>query len=112
MMILRQNPETGYWTDSDHDGVTLRNVHSPTSCESRGCAVHNHPTNHRLKDAPMNWREDRGILERICEHGVGHPDIDSALYLDSIGAGYQNIHACHFEGPYSTKSCCGYEDWV
>lgn len=97
-MILRENPATGFMTDAhDEDGTfiaTMINVHNPNACAGRGCAIHNHPSDHPLKDAPMIWKNARGILERLCQHGVGHPDYDSALYLTSIGAEAQNIHAC------------------
>ena len=98
-MILSQNEETGYWTYFFKEDLVLGNVHDPKLCAGRGCAIHNHPSNHRLNDAPLNWRGDRGILERICKHGIGHPDHDSALYLDSIGQGFENIHGC--------DGCCG-----
>ena len=92
-MILKQDIKTGYWTK--FDGLfSLTNVHNPKLCEGRGCAIHNHPSNHRLKDAPLNWREDRGILERICVHGCGHPDFDSAAYLETVGQGAENVHGC------------------
>lgn len=94
-MRLLQDIKTGYWINLEY-GQTLKNVHDPALCADRGCAIHNHPSEHRLMNAPLNWREDRGILERICEHGVGHPDYDSALYLDSIGESVQNIHGCDF----------------
>ena len=103
-MYLHQNVKTGFWTscyskNEEYVGE-LRNVHSPLACIGpRGCAIHNDPTNHALKDAPLFWREDRGILERICEHNVGHPDLDSALYLTSIGQGIENSHTC--------DGCCG-----
>lgn len=93
MAILHKNPETGFWTLFE-GGYSLVNVHSEKACLGRGCAVHDRPSEHNLKDAPMNWREDRNILERICPHGIGHPDKDSALYLESIGQGHQNVHGC------------------
>ena len=93
----------GDWTEvRDRDGNvvgSLTRTHRVSACAGRGCAIHNHPSDHPLMDAPLNWRDDRGILERICEHGVGHPDHDSALYLSSIGLGIQNIHGC--------DGCCG-----
>lgn len=92
-MILHQNPVTNHWTDFG-EGIALGNVHSGWACEGRGCAIHSHPSDHRLNAAPLNWREDRGILERICKHGVGHPDHDAATYLVSIGQGFENIHGC------------------
>lgn len=98
-MILKQNSNTGYWTschtaEGEYVGE-LRNTHFPQACAGpRGCAIHNKPTNHALKEATLYWREDRGILERICEHNVGHPDHDSALYLESIGDEAENVHTC------------------
>lgn len=102
-MILYQDKATGYWTRFHYEDMALGNVHDPKLCAGRGCAIHNHPSNHRLNTAKLNWREDRGILERICTHGIGHPDHDSALYLESIGQGFENVHGC--------CGCCGsYED--
>lgn len=73
----------------------LENVHPTTACAgAEGCAIHNRPSDHPLKDAPLFWRQDRGILERQCEHGVGHPDADAAKYLTSIGREFENIHGC------------------
>lgn len=92
-MILSRNHETGYWTEGP-DGHQLKNVHDPMLCMGRACAIHNRPSNHRLKKAPLNWRVDRGILERICVHNIGHPDADAALYHESIGQGVQNVHGC------------------
>lgn len=92
-MILSQNKETGYWTEFKNRGA-MRNVHNPDLCSDRGCAIHNHPSKHDLSEAPLNWRGDRSILERICKHGIGHPDLDAAKFLRSIGQEYQNIHGC------------------
>ena len=98
MAILNKNPKTGYWTEAEEFG-RLMFVHSPSDCEGRGCAIHDHPSDHPLKDAPMNWREDRNILERICEHGIGHDDYDSVVYLRSIGSRDAGYHGC--------DGCCG-----
>lgn len=113
-MILSQDRGTGWWTllrtqrRTRYEPVgearllgRLLNVHDPSACASApGCAIHDRPSDHPLKEAPLNWREDRGILERICHHGVGHPDRDSAAYLTSIGEDNQNIHGC--------DGCCVY----
>jgi hypothetical protein len=93
MGYLTQNKKTGYWTELG-GGYQLTNVHDPALCADSGCGIHNHPSDHPLKDAPLLWRTDRGILERVCEHGVGHSDADSAEYLRSIGLGYENTHGC------------------
>ena len=56
----------------------LINVHSKKTCKGNYCCIHN-PSQHALIDAPQHWREDRGIMERICEHGIGHPDFDQIM---------------------------------
>jgi len=94
-MLLSQDPETGWWVlFESHPEYRLGNTHDPKLCADRGCAIHNHPTPHRLSKAPLNWRSDRNILERICEHGVGHPDYDAALYQQTIGRAFENVHGC------------------
>ena len=46
------------------------------------CCIHN-PSDHHMRTWPQHWRDDRGIMERICEHGCGHPDPDDKS-LDRI----------------------------
>lgn len=76
------------------DGGVLRNVHPESvDCYKFGCVMHSPSATHMV-DWPLNWREDRGIMERICEHGTGHPDLDSADWLTRLGQGFQNIHGC------------------
>ena len=41
-------------------------------------------TNHSMRGFPQLWREDRRIMERICPHGVGHPDPDDVLNQDRV----------------------------
>lgn len=47
-----------------------------------------------MKTWPQNWREDKGVMERICPHGVGHPDPDDAAYLIKMDRAYLTIHGC------------------
>lgn len=100
-MLIRYNPDDGKTYEGSYNPagrfIALKGyyfaTHSPEACEGRNCCIHN-PSEHRLSSAPLNWRGDRKIMERICEHGIGHPDFDSAQYLSSIGKGYENVHAC------------------
>ncbi len=61
------------------------------------CAVHN-PSDHHMKTWPQHWREDRCFMERICPHGVGHPDPDHMAYIrtkfheDDVAA--EGMHGC------------------
>jgi hypothetical protein len=57
------------------------------------------PSTHKMRHWEMLWRDDRALLERICEHGVGHPDPDQIAYLrkrlDNNNYAYeQSIHGC------------------
>lgn len=50
-------------------------VHHESLCRMGFCSVHR-PSVHPLASAPLYWRSDRRIMERVCEHGIGHPDPD------------------------------------
>lgn len=71
-------------------------VHSPDRCGGETCVMHN-PSQHAMREWPMHLRET-GLVERICEHGVGHPDPDSAAFFDNHGPlgsrGSWTIHGC------------------
>lgn len=58
-------------------------VHPESKCEGEACCVH-HPSDHPLATAPLNWRADRWLMERICKHGVGHPDPDDIAFKQRI----------------------------
>lgn len=92
--FLIQDPDTGYYTKVANSDAQLIRVHSPGVCADRGCAIHNHPSDHPLNEAPLTWENDTYRLARICHHQVAHPDVDSAVYLRSIGADHLNIHTC------------------
>ena len=69
-------------------------VHSKEDCLGDYCCIHN-PSDHHMKDWPTHWREDRGLMERICEHKVGHPDPDDVAYQMSKGANKAiTVHGC------------------
>jgi len=57
------------------DWSRLRNVHAPTVCAGRPCVVHN-PSDHHMRSWDQVWCQRKGIVERQCPHGVGHPDPD------------------------------------
>jgi len=69
-------------------------VHNKEKCEGQYCCIHN-PSDHVLVHSPTHWRSDRGIMERICEHGVGHPDPDDTAFRRREGLGdADGIHGC------------------
>lgn len=62
------------------------------TCE-KSCVIHN-PTPHHMQHWALHWRADRGIFERICPCGIGHPDPDQHPYWDSTGRDHEKIHGC------------------
>ena len=63
--------------------------HDELSCCGDFCTLHNR-SDHSMRSFPQKWRSDRGLMERICEHGVGHPDPDE-IQLDKNG---RSLHGC------------------
>lgn len=76
--------------------VVLRNVHTKAKCAGERCVIHNQ-SDHHMKTWPLHWRADRGIFERICSHGIGHPDPDQFDYLRLLGLD---------EGTHGCDGCC------
>lgn len=86
--------------DRKKDGI---NYHRKKDCKGQVCIFHN-PTQHKMRDWPMNLRTDpfaSPLIERICPHGVGHPDPDSVAYLNKVTGvkkeeyGY-GVHGCDY----------------
>ncbi len=69
-------------------------VHSAKVCDTAyACTIHR-PSIHWMNEWAMVLRES-GIIERRCEHGVGHPDPDSAAYMRrESGDDYYGTHGC------------------
>lgn len=89
--VLMKDPFSGRESLIGDDGMHLANVHADTQCAGTVCVLHN-PTQHHMRDWPMLWRDDRKIFERICDHGVGHPDPDQDTYL--LQRGDDMMHGC------------------
>lgn len=65
-------------------------AHEDDVCVNEVCSIHNR-TDHSMRSFPQHWRNDRGIMERICEHNCGHPDPDDFSILNGDDDG---IHGC------------------
>ena len=46
-----------------------------------------------MKDWPLNLRESM-LMERICSHGIGHPDPDSLAWMERNGREGYGVHGC------------------
>lgn len=73
--------------------ITLVGVHEQNATCSIACVIHN-PSDHHMRHWQLHWRSDRGIFERICAHGVGHPDPDQYPYWDATHQDSQGVHGC------------------
>lgn len=71
-------------------------AHDPADCEAP-CPIHA-PSEHHMRDWPMHWRSDRYLMERICPHGIGHPDPDHLARVERLrgkeAADGQSVHGC------------------
>jgi len=75
-------------------------IHNKKDCV-KPCPFH-YPSEHPLKSAPIHIRDDKMLLvERICEHGVGHDDPDSVAYFHNHGEMWSGTHGC--------DGCCNVE---
>lgn len=61
------------WERWENEGGAMW-VHHRARC-IKPCPIHA-PSDHPMRDFPLHFRSDRGIMERRCPHGVGHPDPD------------------------------------
>lgn len=90
----------------DYDEIKLANgnylkVHTRDKCAGEFCCVHN-PSEHPLNKAPYVWRWDRYLMERLCPHGVGHPDPDDVDYIRAT----QGDEAAQAHGIHGCDGCC------
>jgi hypothetical protein len=79
-LIKRTVPPDGYWSERfgfyvTGTGQVLTQTHPEGRCYGENCVVH-HPSQHALRGLRTHWRGDRSLMERVCPHGVGHPDPD------------------------------------
>lgn len=74
-------------------GIEKR-LHDEARCLSdRYCAIHR-PSNHHMNGWDINIRETV-LAERLCPHGIGHPDPDSVNWLTKVtGRTFWGTHGC------------------
>ena len=84
---LKDIPPDGDYLESENRYVTgsgqiLNGIHARGDCIGKHCVIHN-PSDHHMRGWPTHWRYDRYMFERICPHGIGHPDPDDPT-IDTI----------------------------
>lgn len=77
-------------------------VHGSSDCFGEVCSIHNR-TDHSMRHCPQHWRSDRGIIERICDHGVGHPDPDDHSVMLGVDSGSHGCDGCCANPPVATE---------
>lgn len=72
-------------------------AHEVEQCQGQTCCIHN-PSDHHMRNWPQYWRDDTKVMERTCEHGIGHPDPDHLTYkrqfLRLDEREWDSIHGC------------------
>lgn len=79
----------------ENSQVVLTKVHEFSQCIGPSCSLHNR-SNHPMRAFTQIWRSDRHLMERMCPHGVGHPDPDDPkIYNAPEGQrNYELVHGC------------------
>jgi hypothetical protein len=80
-------------------GEVLVQVHDPGKCEGSPCTVHG-PSDHHMREWPLEWQSDRNRFDRICLHGEGHPDPDQFAFWRETHEEHRAWHPC--------DGCCRY----
>lgn len=81
------------------NGQVLVDIHSINLCASYACSIH-HPSQHLMVGMLQVYDFDKKLMQRVCNHGVKHPDPDDrALHLRSKD-GFDLSHTC------CSKHCC------
>ena len=82
MSEVQRNFLVAHWPLGDVERVDFRTHDARECANDKNCCLHK-PSDHPLKDAELLWRGDRSpqIMERLCSHGIGHPDPDAMNHL-------------------------------
>ena len=79
-------------------------AHDSSQCaQDSVCSIHN-PSAAAEAIGVRHWRNDRKMMERICTHGIGHPDPDQVSYWKSVGLDTFTL------GVHGCDGCCLMED--
>lgn len=73
-------------------GLPVSRLHPSSACAGSFCCLHN-PSDHHMVDWMLNLRAS-GLMERLCRHGIGHPDPDSLAWLKRNGLEGYEVHGC------------------
>jgi len=92
------------YTDNSYilpKGLTLTNVHHPSSCAGRNCSIHN-PSVRPPIGGYLDWDSYRKEMTIVCAHGHTHPHPDQLAYTLKV---YGKEEALNAQSHYC-DSCC------
>jgi hypothetical protein len=72
-------------------GGSLLETHDAEACAGEWCCLHN-PSDHPLNRNALCWRGH--VMERICDHGIGHPDPDDLAWRRRTNQPVHGVHGC------------------
>ena len=81
--------EKEFWVKTWHHHLRDCNVFNDPDKADDFCIIHK-PSDNVMRSFPLHFRSDRNIFERICPHGIGHPDFDDFLSRQDA----TNVHGC------------------
>lgn len=88
-------------------GQWVTNMHHPCVCAGNDCCIHN-PSDHHMREWPMRYNNPTpdhpgpGLMERLCEHGLGHPDPDHMTWFASV----HTTEETRDEATHVCDGCC------
>jgi hypothetical protein len=106
--VVEEKLPDGYYDEYENQYITgvgekVVGLHPEKPSCKDGCVIHS-PSEHGMRGMKTLWRDDRAMMERLCEHNVGHPDPDQVRYWHSVYSGSQlfelMVHGCCGHG------CC------
>jgi len=81
------------YAELEHSKISLL-VHDKSNClNPEVCTIHNR-TNHNMRGFKQFYSFDRHIMERICTHGIGHPDPDDIRIINGSDNGEHGCDGC------------------
>lgn len=115
MQVLRDELAEALSPSVDHarleNSTEVLQCHLPDQCAGERCTIHNR-SHHHMRSFQQHWRGDRGIMERICEHGVGHPDPDDYRVYTGADDGVHGCDGCCVAIDFSDSEDIPQYDWI
>ena len=68
-------------------------AHESHQCAGRVCCIHN-PSVHHMSGWEQIYRNDTGMMERLCPHETSHPDPDDVVFRTQRDGEVDTVHGC------------------